>query len=46
MTRPEEEVEIGATTSPAVGAIAATSDVFDAAAIEKWSPKKANYLKP
>ncbi len=32
MTRPEEDVEIGATTSPAVGALGATSDVFDAAA--------------
>ena len=33
MTRPEEDVEIGATASPAVGAFDATSDVFDAAAI-------------
>ena len=32
MTRPEEDVEIGATASPAVGAFDATSDVFDAAA--------------
>ena len=31
MTRPED-VEIGATSSPAVGALGATSDVFDAAA--------------
>ena len=28
MTRPEEDVEIGGTTSPAVGALGA-SDVFD-----------------
>jgi hypothetical protein len=33
MTRPEEDVEIGATTSPTVGAIGATSDVFDTAVI-------------
>ena len=33
MTRPEEDVEIGATASPAVGALGATSDVIDAAAI-------------
>ena len=32
MTRPEKDVEIGATASPAVGAFGATSDVFDAAA--------------
>ncbi len=32
-TRPEEDVEIGATVSPAVGALRATSDVIDAAAI-------------
>ena len=32
MTRPEEDVEIGTTASPAVGALGATSDVFDAAA--------------
>ena len=32
MTRPEEDVEIGATASPTVGALGATSDVFDAAA--------------
>jgi hypothetical protein len=32
MTRPEEDVEIGATASPSVGALGATSDVFDAAA--------------
>ena len=32
MTRPEEDVEIGATASPAVGALGAASDVFDAAA--------------
>ena len=32
MTRPEEDVEIGATASPAVGALGATSDVSDAAA--------------
>jgi hypothetical protein len=31
MTRSEEDVEIGATASPAVGALGATSDVFDAA---------------
>jgi hypothetical protein len=31
MTRPEEDVEIGATASPAVGALGATSDVFDVA---------------
>ena len=35
MTRPEEDVEIGATASPAVGAFGATSDVIDAAAIGK-----------
>jgi hypothetical protein len=34
-TRPEEDVEIGATASPAVGALGATSDVIDAAAIGK-----------
>jgi hypothetical protein len=28
MTRPEEDVETGATTSPTVGALGATSDVF------------------
>ncbi len=33
MTRPEEDVEIGATASPAVGALGATSDAFDAAAV-------------
>ena len=33
MTRPEEDVEIGATASPAVGAFGATSDVFDVAAV-------------
>jgi hypothetical protein len=33
MTRPEEDVEIGATATPAVGAFDATSDVFDTAAI-------------
>ena len=33
MTRPEEDVEIGATASPAVGALGATSDVFDVTAI-------------
>ena len=33
MTHPEEDVGIGATASPAVGALGATSDVFDAAAI-------------
>ena len=33
MTRPEEDVEIGATASPTVGALRATSDVFEAAAI-------------
>ena len=33
-TRPED-VEIGATASPAVGALGATSDVIDAAAIGK-----------
>jgi len=32
-TRPEEDVEIGATASPAVGALGATSNVFDVAAI-------------
>ena len=35
MTRPEEDVEMGATASPAVGALGATSDVFDAAAKEE-----------
>ena len=35
MTRPEEDVEIGVTASPAVGALGATSDVIDAAAIGK-----------
>ena len=35
MTRPEEDVEIGATASPAVGAFGATSDVFDAVAKEE-----------
>ena len=34
-TRPEEDVEIGATVSPAVGALEATSDVIDAAVIGK-----------
>ena len=33
MTRPEEDLEIGATASPAVGALDATSDVFDTAAM-------------
>jgi hypothetical protein len=33
MTRPEEDVEIGATASPVVGELGATSDVIDAAAI-------------
>ncbi len=33
--RPEEDVEIGATASPAVGALGATSDFFDAATIGK-----------
>ena len=34
MTRPEEDVEeIGATAFPAVGALGATSDVSDVAAI-------------
>ena len=33
MTRPEEDVEIGATVSAAVGALGATSDVFDASAM-------------
>jgi hypothetical protein len=32
MTQPEEDVDIGATTSPAVGVLGVTSDVFDAAA--------------
>ena len=32
MTRPEIDVTIGATASPAGGAAGATSDVFDAAA--------------
>ena len=31
-TRPEEDVEIGATASPAVGALGATTAVSDAAA--------------
>ena len=35
MTRPEEDVEIGATASPTVGALGATSDVFDVAATEE-----------
>ena len=34
-TLPEEDVEIGETSSPAVGAFGATSDVFDVAAIGK-----------
>jgi len=29
MTRPEEDAEIGATSSPGVGALGPTSDVFD-----------------
>ena len=33
MTRPEEDVEIGATASPVVGAIDTRSDVFEVAAI-------------
>ena len=32
MTRPEEDVERGATASPTVGAFGGTSDVFDDAA--------------
>ena len=32
MTRSEEDVEIGGTSSPTVGVLGATSDVFDAAA--------------
>ncbi len=35
MTRPEEDVEIGATASSTVGALGATSDVFDVAATEE-----------
>ncbi len=35
MTRPEEDVVIGATASPTVGALGATSDVIDATAIGK-----------
>ncbi len=34
-TLPEEDVEIGATASPAVGALGSTSDVVDAAAMGK-----------
>jgi hypothetical protein len=34
MTRPED-VEIGATASPGVGPLGATSDVIDATSIEK-----------
>jgi hypothetical protein len=33
MTRPEEDVEIGTTSSPTVGTIVTTSDVFEVAAI-------------
>ena len=33
MTRPEEDVEIGSTVSPAVGEIGTTSDVFEVVAI-------------
>ncbi len=39
-TRPEEDVEIGATTSPAVGALGATSDVIHAAVIGKVVSKE------
>ncbi len=38
-TRPED-VEIGATASPTVGALGATSDVIDAAAIGKVVSKE------
>jgi hypothetical protein len=33
MTRPEEVVEIGATTFPEVGVLGVTSDVFDVATV-------------
>ena len=35
MTLPEEDVEIGATSSPALGAFGTTSDVFDVSTIGK-----------
>ena len=34
-TRPEEDVEIGATAFPVVGALGATSDVIDSVSIGK-----------
>ena len=45
MTRPEEDVEIGATTTPAVGAFDATSDVFDAAAIGEVVAKEGKLFE-
>ncbi len=39
-THPEEDVAIGATVSPAVGALGATSDVIDDAAIGKVVSEK------
>jgi hypothetical protein len=44
MTRPED-VEIGATTSPTVGAIGTTSDVFKVAAIGELVAEEGKVLK-
>jgi hypothetical protein len=45
MTRPEEDIEIGATASPAVGALGATPDVFDAAAIGEVVVEEAKLVE-
>jgi len=45
MTRPEEDVEIGATATPAVGAFDTTSDVFDAAAIGEVVAKEGKLFE-
>ena len=45
MTRPEVDVTIGATASPAGGAAGATSDVFDDAARGEVSVRLKKKLK-
>jgi hypothetical protein len=45
-TRPEEDVEIGATSSPAVGVLGATSDVIDTAAIGKVVSEEIKVVGP
>jgi hypothetical protein len=44
MTRPEEDVEIGATASPAVGAIGATSDVSQAELLKLLKTKSYVFI--